>query len=231
MDGRTPGNEGWIMKYEEIASGTAGVVAGGVTGATALYFGGITGSSAAGITSGLAAIGGSVVLGIGVIAALPLAGGILGYAGCRALKQYRQKDGSKTRGLGARGHQEKLGKGQTAPIPRGQEASKHPSRGVHVYDTFAALVEGERIASTSRIGKLKAGTGGAPFAYFRYEGRLWRLNADSRTERVMQAYECLKAGEDPFVETTTRGGSGCLDLIDLLRSTSQKKGFYVYEVR
>ena len=46
----------------------------------------------------------------------------------------------------------------------------------------------------------------------------------------MQAYECLKAGEDPFVETTTGEGTACIDLIDRLRSASQTKGFYVYEV-
>ena len=218
------------MKHDEIASGAAGAAAGGATGATALYFGGVTGLSAAGITSGLAAIGGSMVVGIGVIAALPLAGGLLGYAGYKALKQYRRKDGGKTRRPGARRHHEKLGRGRPPLMLHEQEVSRHHSRGVHIYDSFAALIEGERISSTSRIGKLRAGAGGAPFAYFRYEGRLWRLNADSRTERVMQAYECLKAGEDPFVETTTRGGSACLDLIDRLRSVSQTKGFYVYEV-
>lgn len=129
MDGRTPGNEGRIMKYDEIASGAAGAAAGGATGATALYFGGVTGLSAAGITSGLAAIGGSMVLGIGVIAALPLAGGLLGYAGCRALKQYRQKDGGKRRRLGARGHHENPGRGEPSLMLREQEASRHHSRG------------------------------------------------------------------------------------------------------
>ena len=230
MNGRTSVNGRRIMKYDKVASGAAGAAAGGATGATALYFGGVTGLSAAGITSGLAAIGGSMVVGIGVMAALPLAGGLIGYAGCRAIKEYRRKNGSKTRRLGAGRRHEKPGKRQPPPMVHNQEVLRHRSRDAHVYDSFAALVEGKRIASTSRIGKLRAGARGEPFAHFRYEGRRWRLNADSRTERVMQAYECLKAGEDPFVETTTRGGTACLDLIDRLRSASQTKGFYVYEV-
>ena len=45
------------------------------------------------------------------------------------------------------------------------------------------------------------------FAYFRYAGRKWRLNADSKVERVMQAYERLKSGREPFIMTTTNNPS------------------------
>ena len=75
------------MDYDEVAIGAAGAAAGGAAGFTALYFGGITGISAAGITSGLAAIGGNMVGGIGVIAALPLAGCVGAYSGYKALRQ------------------------------------------------------------------------------------------------------------------------------------------------
>lgn len=47
----------------------------------------------------------------------------------------------------------------------------------------------------------------------------------------MQAHEYLQAGEDLFVETTTRRGSACFDLIDRLRPASRTKGFYAYELR
>ena len=67
---------------------------------------------------------------------------------------------------------------------------------------------------------------GGRTAYFRYEGRRWRLNADSKVDRVMRADECLKLGEDPFiVESTRREGSPCLDLIPRL-NTDTAKGFY-----
>ena len=75
------------MKHDEIASGAAGAVAFSTTSAAALYFGGVTGIPAAGVTSGLAAIGGSMVAGVGITAVLPSVGGVVGYVGCRALVQ------------------------------------------------------------------------------------------------------------------------------------------------
>ena len=64
------------MENDEVAVGTAGAGVGVAMGAAALYWCGISGFSAAGITSGLAVIGGSMLGGIGIIAVLPLAGAL-----------------------------------------------------------------------------------------------------------------------------------------------------------
>lgn len=53
---------------------------GGAASLGTLYFAGINGLSAVGITSGLAAVGGGMVLGVGVLALPVLAGGVAGYA-------------------------------------------------------------------------------------------------------------------------------------------------------
>ncbi len=76
------------MDCDEVVISTAGAVTGGTAGFTALYFSGITGLSAAGITSGLAAIGGSMVGGISVIAALCLVGHV---GACSGYKAFRQR--------------------------------------------------------------------------------------------------------------------------------------------
>ena len=63
----------------------AGAGAGAGVSLVALYSAGITGLSAAGITSGLAAIGGSMVAGIGVLALPVVALGVGGYLLAKAL--------------------------------------------------------------------------------------------------------------------------------------------------
>jgi DNA-binding XRE family transcriptional regulator len=69
--------------------GSAGGATAGVGGAIAAVAaaGGVTGLSAAGITSGLAAIGGGAMLGgIAVVAAIPLAAGLAGYGVVKGIK-------------------------------------------------------------------------------------------------------------------------------------------------
>ena len=68
--------------------GTAGGVTAGIGGAIAAIAsaGTVSGLSAAGITSGLAAIGGSMLTGIGVVAAIPIATGLLGYGLVKGIK-------------------------------------------------------------------------------------------------------------------------------------------------
>ena len=77
-----------------------GVVSGGVLGfaaiTAAIEAAGITGVSAAGISSGLAAlgrlVGGGMCAGVSVAAALPLAGGLFGYGVSRGVKYHFSKE-------------------------------------------------------------------------------------------------------------------------------------------
>ena len=73
------------MENSEAAMGTVGASVGVAIGAAALYWCGIKGFSAAGITSGLAAMGGSMRGGIGIIAMLPLVGHLGARRGYRSL--------------------------------------------------------------------------------------------------------------------------------------------------
>ncbi len=75
-------------KISEFVGTTGGVVA-GVGGSIAAIgaAGAVSGFSAAGITSGLAAVGGGAMLtGIGVVAAIPVATGLLGYGLVKGIK-------------------------------------------------------------------------------------------------------------------------------------------------
>lgn len=73
----------------EEAAGAAVGAAGGIAGAGAAVAaaGAVPGLSAAGMTSGLAALGlGSMVTGIGVVAAIPIATGLVGYGVVKGIK-------------------------------------------------------------------------------------------------------------------------------------------------
>lgn len=79
-------------KVSEVLGATGGVIA-GVGGSIAAIgaAGAVSGFSAAGITSGLAAIGGGAMLtGIGVVAAIPVATGLLGYGLIKGIKSICQ---------------------------------------------------------------------------------------------------------------------------------------------
>lgn len=75
-------------KFDEFV-GTGAGVAGGVAASIAAVSasGSVGGLSAAGITSGLAAIGGSMLGGIVVTALIPLAAGALGYGAIKGVKK------------------------------------------------------------------------------------------------------------------------------------------------
>ena len=75
-----------------VGGGAGGFVAGALAGTGALSVLGVGGLSAAGITSGLAAMGGTVLGGIVVFAALPVAGTAVGAWGSyKAYKWWRDR--------------------------------------------------------------------------------------------------------------------------------------------
>ena len=76
-----PGKEEYVPVEEKVSIGTGSVLgmgAGAWSGKIALSIAGVSGLSAAGITSGLSAIGGSMLGGIVVLAAIPVAGALAG---------------------------------------------------------------------------------------------------------------------------------------------------------
>jgi hypothetical protein len=69
------------------------------------------------------------------------------------------------------------------------------------------------------------------FGYFRYSGREWKVDEDTRYEPLMLAYSAADSGEDPFVESDTTTGKGqCLSLIGKLRARQKSgpKHMYIY---
>jgi len=92
-----------------------------------------------------------------------------------------------------------------------------PHRGKHTGDI---RLDGELTG-----GKRKA------FGYFSYKGRDWKVDEDTHYKPLELAYEALKSGEDPFVESTTSTGKGrCLSLTGKLRELqgSTAKHLYIY---
>ena len=89
-----------INKPEKVSAGAGGVVgfgAGAVVGKAVLATVGASGLSAAGITSGLAVLGGTMVGGVVAFAVLPAAGTALGiYGGYKACQWWgrRKRKGS-----------------------------------------------------------------------------------------------------------------------------------------
>lgn len=75
-------------KVSDLVGAGGGVAAGIGAGIAAIGSAGVAGFSAAGITSGLAAVGGGAMLaGIGVVAAIPVATGLMGYGLVKGIKK------------------------------------------------------------------------------------------------------------------------------------------------
>ncbi len=90
-------SDGFRLDYENlgntaekrlvVATGAAGVPA-----AVTLVAGlGYSGVSAAGLTSGLAALGGTMIVGVAAVAVIPLGFGAAGYLGLKGYKQLKQR--------------------------------------------------------------------------------------------------------------------------------------------
>lgn len=64
-----------------------------------------------------------------------------------------------------------------------------------------------------------------PNAFFRYDGKLWKVDEDTRIEKIRQAYDFLSTGEDPFLITSTVGNKNkCL----IIKDDTGPRYFYVY---
>jgi hypothetical protein len=64
-----------------------------------------------------------------------------------------------------------------------------------------------------------------PNAFFRYENKLWKVDEDTRIEKIRQAYDFLSTGEDPFLITSTVGNKNkCL----IIKDDAGPRYFYVY---
>jgi ribosome-binding protein aMBF1 (putative translation factor) len=74
-----------ILQYSSAGGGVGGGIGAAIASVSAA--GSVPGLSAAGIASGLAAIGGSMLGGLAVVAALPVAGGALGFGVARAIQK------------------------------------------------------------------------------------------------------------------------------------------------
>lgn len=105
-----------------VASGVAGGVATGIGGSIAAVSasGSVAGLSAAGITSGLAAIGGGSLLGgVGVVAAIPAAVGLAGYGLVKGIQSICEANSLEV--------EEIDGKYEIAPVTKTQRHSDEPN--------------------------------------------------------------------------------------------------------
>lgn len=105
-----------------VASGVAGGVATGIGGSIAAVSasGSVAGLSAAGITSGLAAIGGGSLLGgVGVVAAIPAAVGLAGYGLVKGIQSICEANSLEV--------EEIDGKYEIAPVTKTQRHNDEPN--------------------------------------------------------------------------------------------------------
>jgi len=56
-------------------------------------------------------------------------------------------------------------------------------------------------------GKIKGDTR-VVFAYFQYQDKKWKVNADTHIDRLKIAFDEIEKGNDPFVIKTLRDGKG-----------------------
>jgi hypothetical protein len=66
------------------------------------------------------------------------------------------------------------------------------------------------------------------FAEFYYEGRAWRINADSRYLPLNLAFDAATLGLNPFVQSLTEEGAICLVLAPEIRALQRSKYKYLY---
>lgn len=101
------------------------------------------------------------------------------------------------------------------------------------YDDFTsfmrAMVLPRRAANPEHVrldGRLTGGSRRA-FGRFRYNDASWVVHEDTHYEPLLLANEAAEAGQDPFVETTTKHGR-CLELTPVLRKRQQSRYKYLY---
>lgn len=68
---------------------------------------------------------------------------------------------------------------------------------VTFYTTAVLPLKKEQIGLTRLDGQLKGNTR-VVFAYFDYEGKTWKVNADTHVDRLKIAYDEFVKGNDPF---------------------------------
>jgi len=74
-------------------------------------------------------------------------------------------------------------------------------------------------------GKLKGSTRSF-FAYFLYEGKKWKVAADTHIEKLDQAFEAFSQGNDPFVIKALRDNQG--ETLALKGDPIRNTRFYVF---
>jgi len=68
------------------------------------------------------------------------------------------------------------------------------------------------------------------FAWFRYNGKTWKIHSDTHIAELIKAYKEIILGLEPFIITkTNRSGNICLELLPEL--AGNPKHFYIYMVR
>lgn len=108
-----------------------------------------------------------------------------------------------------------------------------------IYNSFERLMETEILPKRNsnpedmRLDGLSSGGNREVAGRFRYDNKVWKVNADSHYEPLILAYEAIKKDPScrPFVEEPTSKGSS-LVLIEGLRKrmTSDRfKHLYIYE--
>jgi hypothetical protein len=102
------------------------------------------------------------------------------------------------------------------------------------HNSFAAWVEAEilpKAGSQERLDGRKSGGNHAAYGRFKHHGRTWKVNGDTRIERIRSAYEAMQSGKfpDPLVVEPAEVGD-CLNLVEAIRRPNEPKHFYVYEV-
>jgi hypothetical protein len=106
-----------------------------------------------------------------------------------------------------------------------------------IYESFVAFAEDflpKLRHAHPNAERLDARTSGSSWditGTFQHHGQTWNIHGDTRVEPVEIAYQHALNGQDPFMETTTRGGRQTLDLTEELRkklSDPRRKHLYIY---
>ena len=65
------------------------------------------------------------------------------------------------------------------------------------------------------------------YAFFSYNGKIWKIHSDTHFEELIKAYKDIQKGNDPFIITFTReANSECLELRPEL--ANNPKHIYIY---
>lgn len=76
-------------------------------------------------------------------------------------------------------------------------------------------------------GKL-AGNTRIVFAYFLYQDRKWKVNADTHIDRLKIAFDALSTGKDPFVIKALRDNAG--EYLAIKGEPVRNSKLYIYAV-